>query len=517
MSINNIAGVVRQQAASQPAKTALVYGSVEATFAELDQRSSRTANAMAAAGVGHGDHVGFLDKNCMEFFDFLFGAAKLGAVHAGINWRLSPGEITGVVNDAEIKLLLVVGEEYVPILDEIVGDLNTVEKILVVGGHDSHQSFEEWRDSYPDTDPGGGAEGNDTVFLLYSSGTTGFPKGVMIPNDAFMELKKICSPMWGFEGDSVNLVNLPMFHIGGVGWSCLGLYNGNTSIIARDNIPTLLVDLTVNHRVTNAFLAPVLLQFMLAAPGVEEADFSALRTIVYGGSPISEEVLRSSIDVLGCEFAGAYGLTESCNGVTTLFPDEHDPGGPYAYRMLSVGHPHPNVELKIVDPVSTEELGVDEVGEIWLRSPQLMSGYWKNPQATRETVNAEGWMRTGDAGSLDDDGFVYIRDRIKDMIISGGENIYPAEVENVLMEHPGVADVAVIGVPSARWGETPRAVIVAAGDDAATEAEIIEFCRSRIAHYKCPTSVGTIDVIPRNPSGKILKGDLRDMYVAQQT
>ena len=515
MSINNIAGVVRQQAASQPAKTALVYGSVEATFAELDQRSSRTANAMAAAGVGHGDHVGFLDKNCMEFFDFLFGAAKLGAVHAGINWRLSPGEITGVVNDAEIKLL-VVGEEYVPVLDEIVDDLNTVEKILVVGGHDSHQSFEEWRDSYPDTDPGGGAEGNDTVFLLYSSGTTGFPKGVMIPNDAFMELKKICSPMWGFEGDSVNLVNLPMFHIGGVGWSCLGLYNGNTSIIARDNIPTLLVDLTVNHRVTNAFLVPVLLQFMLAAPGVEEADFSALRTIVYGGSPISEEVLRSSIDVLGCEFAGAYGLTESCNGVTTLFPDEHDPGGPYAYRMLSVGHPHPNVELKIVDPVSTEELGADEVGEIWLRSPQLMSGYWKNPQATRETVNAEGWMRTGDAGSLDDDGFVYIRDRIKDMIISGGENIYPAEVENVLMEHPGVADVAVIGVPSARWGETPRAVIVAAGDDAATEAGIIEFCRSRIAHYKCPTSVGTIDVIPRNPSGKILKGDLRDMYVAQQ-
>ena len=168
MSINNIAGVVRQQAASQPDKTALVSGSEEVTSAELDQRSSRTANAMTAAGVGHGDHVGFLDKNCMEFFDFLFGAAKLGAVHAGINWRLSPREITGVVNDAEIKLLIV-GEEYVPILDEIVGDLNTVEKILVVGGHDSHQSFEEWRDSYPDTDPGGGAEGDDTVFLLYSS------------------------------------------------------------------------------------------------------------------------------------------------------------------------------------------------------------------------------------------------------------------------------------------------------------------------------------------------------------
>ena len=515
MSINNIAGVVRHHAALQPDKTALVYETEAVTFAELDECSNRTANAMAAAGVGHGDHVGFLDKNCMEFFDFLFGAAKLGAVHAGINWRLSPREITGVVNDAEIKLL-VVGQEYVPVLDEMAGDLATVQKILVVGGYESHQSFEEWRDSYPAADPGGGAGADDTVFLLFSSGTTGFPKGAMIPNDAFMELKRTCSPMWGFDGDSVNLVNLPMFHIGGVGWSTLGLYNGNTSIIARDNIPSLLMDLVIRHRISNAFLVPVLLQFMLEVPGVAEADFSALRTIVYGGSPISEEVLRKSIDVLGCDFAGVYGLTESCNGVTTLHPDEHDPGGPYAYRLLSVGRPHANVDLRIVDPVSTEDLAADEVGEIWLRSPQLMSGYWKNPQATAETINAEGWMRTGDAGSLDADGLLYIRDRIKDMIISGGENIYPAEVENVLMEHPGVSDVAVIGVPSAKWGETPRAVIVAAGDEAPTEAEIIEFCRSRIAHYKCPTSVGTIDVIPRNPSGKILKGELRDMYAAEQ-
>ncbi len=515
MNITNLAGVARHHAASQPDKTALVYESEEVTFAELDARSSRTANAMAAAGVGHGDHVGFLDKNCMEFFDFLFGAAKLGAVHAGINWRLAPREITGVINDAEIKLL-VVGQEYVPTLDEIAGDLNTVEKILVVGEHPVHQEFAAWRDGHPAVDPGGGAGGSDTVFLLYSSGTTGFPKGVMIPNDAFMELKRACSPMWGFDGDSVNLVNLPMFHIGGVGWASLGLYNGNTSIVARDNIPTLLVDLITGHRVTNAFLVPVLLQFMLAVPGVEEADFSALRTMVYGGSPISEEVLRNSIRVLGCDFAGAYGLTESCNGVTTLFPDEHDPGGPYAYRLLSVGRPHPNVEVSIVDPVSTDPLGVDEVGEIWLRSPQKMSGYWKNPQATAETITPEGWLRTGDAGSLDADGFLYIRDRIKDMIISGGENIYPAEVENALMEHPGVADVAVIGVPHDQWGETPRAVIVAEGEEAPTEAEIIEFCRSRIAHYKCPTSVGTIDAIPRNPSGKILKGDLRDRYLAEQ-
>lgn len=515
MNITNIAEVVRRHSAGQPHKTALVYEAEEVTFAQLDARSSRTANAMAAAGVGRGDHVGFLDKNCMEFFDYLFGAAKLGAVHAGINWRLAPREITGVINDAEIKLLIV-GQEYVPALDEVASDLNTVEKILVVGGHSDHQDFAQWRDSYPADDPGGGAQGDDTVFLLYSSGTTGFPKGVMIPNDAFMELKRMCSPMWGFDGDSVNLVNLPMFHIGGVGWASLGLYNGNTSIIARDNIPALLVELIATHRVTNAFLVPVLLQFMLGVPGVEEADFSALRTMVYGGSPISEEVLRNSIRVLGCDFAGAYGLTESCNGVTTLFPDEHDPGGPHAYRLLSVGRPHPNVEVSIVDPISAEPLGVDEVGEIWLRSPQKMSGYWKNPEATAEAITPEGWLRTGDAGSLDTDGFLYIRDRIKDMIISGGENIYPAEVENVLMEHPGVADAAVIGIPSAKWGETPRAVIVASGDPAPTESDVIAFCRDRIAHYKCPTSVGTIEVIPRNPSGKILKGDLRDMYLAEQ-
>jgi len=511
MAPETIAGIVRSFASSQPGRAALVQDDETVTYAELHERSNRVANGLISEGIGAQDHIGFLDKNCLEFFDLLYGAAKVNAVHAGINWRLTSREIAAMIADAGSRLL-VVGQEFVGVLDEMEADLASVERILVVGGHPRHEAFEAWRDRQDATDPGARAGPGDTVLLLYSSGTTGAPKGVMIRNGGVFDLMRICSPIWGIGRNSITLVNMPMFHIGGVGWGVLAHYNGSTGVVVRENVPDELVTLVERHRITNCFFVPALLQFMCMVPGVETRDFSALEVIVYGAAPITVEVLRKSIDTLGCEFVGVYGLTESTGGVTTLRWEDHDPGGPRAHLLQSAGRAHPNARLKIVDPMSADEMRTGEVGEIWIQSEQSMKGYWQNPEATADTLLPGGWLRTGDAGYLDADGYLFITDRIKDMIVSGGENIYSAEVENVLMSHPAVADVTVIGVPSDRWGETPLALVVAAEGADVRDGDIIDFCRREIATYKCPTAVEFVDELPRGATGKVLKNVLRDPY-----
>ncbi len=262
---------------------------------------------------------------------------------------------------------------------------------------------------------------------------------------------------------------------------------------------------------------PAVLQFMLMVPGVEEADYSNLQVFVYGASPISEEVLATCVEMFKpCKFWQAYGLTETTGAVVNLPPEDHDPTGPNRHRLRSCGVAGPGVELRIVDDAG-EPLGPNEVGEIWIRSPQNMVGYWKMPDETAAALTDDGWFTSGDAGFLDEDGYLYIHDRVKDMIVSGGENVYPAEVENVLMKHPSIADVAVIGVPHEKWGETAKAIVVPAADverSEATAADIIGFAKSQLATFKCPTSVDFVDLLPRNPSGKILKKDLREPFWA---
>jgi acyl-CoA synthetase (AMP-forming)/AMP-acid ligase II len=271
-----------------------------------------------------------------------------------------------------------------------------------------------------------------------------------------------------------------------------------------------ILDAIPRYGVTHALFVPAVLQFLLATPGIDEADLSSLETIVYGASPITEPVLVRAMEVFGCNFMQAYGLTETTGSITILAPEDHDPGGPRAHLLRSCGRPVAPNRVRIVDPETLTDMPEGEVGEIWNQGRQNMKGYWNNPEATAATIDADGWLRTGDAGYLRD-GYLYIHDRVKDMIISGGENIYPAEVENALLKHPGVADAAVIGVPSERWGETPMAVVVRK-DDALTEEDVIAFCRSQLAHYKCPTAVTWSDALPRNPSGKILKTELREPY-----
>ena len=511
MTISTIAELARVHGRERPDRPALTAGDRTITFGELDRRSSQVAQALQAEGVGPEDRVAFLDKNTPEYFELLLGGGKLNAVNVAVNWRLAPPEVAYIVNDAQAKVF-VVGEEFVPVLDKIEGELTTVKKIVVVGGHDRHQSYEDWVGAQGDDDPGVESAPGDVAFQLYTSGTTGLPKGVMLTNANLFTLLPTAAPDWGFTEDSVNLVAMPLFHIGGSGYATVGMFVGCHTILMREVDPAGMLQLIVEKGVTNVFAVPAVLQFMLMMPGVADMDFSKLQYVVYGASPISVEVLSKSIETFKCKFIQAYGLTETTGAIVTLMPEDHDPSGPNSHRLRSAGKPIDGVELRIVSADTGEDAPQGEVGEIWSRTGQNMKGYWNKPEETAKTITDDGWLKTGDAGYLDADGYLYIHDRVKDMIISGGENIYPAEIENVLMSHPGIADIAAIGVPSEKWGETVKAIVVKAEGQDPSPDEIIAFARERLAHYKCPTSVDFTDALPRNPSGKILKRELRAPY-----
>ncbi len=379
---------------------------------------------------------------------------------------------------------------------------------LVTDLVDLGQGYEDWLGDDA-TDPGTKPAGSDVAFQLYSSGTTGMPKGVMLSNDNLFALLPDAATIWGFDDSMVSMVAMPLFHIGGSGWAMAGMYYGGTSVIVRELDPAALIDLIGAEGITHAFLVPAVFQFMLMMPNVNDGDYGSLEMLVYGASPISEEVLTASLKTFGCKFAQAYGLTETTGAIVTLLPEDHDPDGPNKHRLRSCGKPNSNVELRIVDPASGADLPVGDVGEILTRSNQNMLGYWRNEEGTKASYVDGDWFRTGDAGYLDEDGYLYIHDRMKDMIVSGGENVYPAEVENALMRHPAIADVAVIGVPDDKWGEVGKAIVVKAEGTDPTEDEILTFAREHLAGFKTPKSVDWADSIPRNPSGKVLKKELR--------
>lgn len=514
--IRTVADYVRVHAADAADRLALAYveDGREWTFGQLDSDSNRIAQALQAAGVGPQDRIAYLDKNAPEYFTYLFGGTKVGAVTVAVNWRLAPPEMQYILENSEAKVLLI-GDEFLGHLAKMT--LDPTIRVIVVGdpGSSGHARYEDWLQAHPAEDPGYVADAGETCYQLYTSGTTGLPKGVELTHSNFITANRNCYPKHRFGPDASNLVCMPLFHVAGSGWALVGMYHQSASILLRDVDLDVILETMPKRGITHSFFVPAVLQFLLSHPKCRDTDFSTLRSITYGASPITEAVLTDAIEVFECEFFQAYGLTETTGTITRLDPEDHDPGGPRAALLRSCGRPVPEHEIAIHDPESGARLGEGEVGEIWTRGPQVMHGYFKNPEATAKSIDAAGWFRTGDAGYLKD-GYLYIHDRVKDMIISGGENIYPAEIENVLMSHPQIADAAVIGVPSERWGETVKAIITRA-DTVLTEAEVIDYCRERLAKYKCPTSVDWMETIPRNPSGKILKVELRKPYWEGQT
>ena len=490
---------------------AFVLGDRTVTYAEFYERCQRVANGLAALGVGAQDRVAFLDKNGIEHFELYHGAGLLNAVSVDVNWRLAAPEVEFIVNDMQAKVL-VVGSDFADVLDAIAPNLTTVTDILVVGGHDGYESWDDWVEAQPLGDPGVESADDDVAYQLYSSGTTGRPKGVMLTNDNFAGTLPLLDT-WDIDDSVVSLVAMPLFHIAGSAWAGVALTLGGTNVILRELDLEELVRIMSEDRITHAVLVPAALQFLQMVPGVDDADFSGVKMMAYGASPISEEVLVGAIKMFpNAAFWQVYGLTETTAGVVYLPPEDHDVNGPNKHRLRSCGVAGPNVELRIVDGSTLEDMPTGEVGEIWIRSPQVMKGYWNMPEETAASITPDGWFRSGDAGYLDEDGYLYIHDRVKDMIVSGGENVYPAEIENVLMAHPAVADAAVIGVPDDKWGETAKAIIVKVPGAEVAEDELIEYCRGQLARFKCPTSVDWTDALPRNPSGKILKKELREPY-----
>lgn len=512
IDIASVADITRVHATERPGAVALVYQGRETTYRELDERASRVANGLIAAGLGPQARVAYLDKNSDRFFEVLFGAAKANQVMVAVNWRLAPPEVAYVINDAQAEALFV-GQDFFPVIEKVLPELRTVKKVIAIDApHEGWEHYPDWRDAQPADDPRVPVAPDDVAIQMYTSGTTGHPKGAQLTNSNFFALLPTATAEWGprWTSEDVNLVCMPLFHIAGSGWGIVGLYAGAKDIVLRDVIPTEILAAIPRYGVTRAIFVPAVLLFLLQTPGVQETDFSTLQFIAYGASPIPLDLLRNSLATFKCNFGQLYGLTETTGAITYLPPEDHDPNG--NPRMRSCGRPIAGVEIRVVDP-NGNDVPIGEVGEIICRTKQVMKGYWNLPGETAKAIR-DGWFYTGDAGYLDADGYLYIHDRVKDMIVSGGENVYPAEVESALFGHPAVADVAVIGVPDEKWGEAVKAIVVKKPGAEVTPEELIAFARERIAGYKVPKSVDFAEALPRNPSGKILKRELRAPYWA---
>lgn len=504
-----VADVVRVRAAKDPERLAVSSEDKALDWTELYRNARRVADGLQRSGIRPQERVSFIDRNCIEYFEFIFGCALLNVIPVPINWRLSAAEILETLRDAGSRLLIV-GEEFHPTIASIEANLPAVE-MIAIGDHGRWRGYLDWCGTGDPADPMVHPKPDDVAIHFYSSGTTGRPKGILWSAANAEFLLRDTSRYYGIVRDDVSLLTMPLFHSGGTGWSLCGMINGCKSVTVRQFEARSVLDTIAREGVTVSMFVPAMLAAICAVPGARDKTAS-VRQINYTGSPITEKNLLESMAVFDAAFIQNYGLAETTGGFAQLDPEDHDPNGPRAALLRSVGKAYPGIELKVVDPETGEEQAPGAFGELWTRSGQNMLGYYNMPEATARTITADGWLKTGDGGYIDAEGYIFLTDRLKDVIISGGENVYPTEVENVLASHPAVAEVAVIGVPSERWGETVKAIVALKPGQQATAEDLIGYSATLLAGYKRPTSVDFLPALPRNPTGKLLKAVLREPY-----
>ncbi|MBL8538650.1 MAG: long-chain-fatty-acid--CoA ligase [Hyphomonadaceae bacterium] len=507
-ALKTLADIPRFHARVRPNDIALVCGERSVTYGELDRQASAAARALLAEKIKPGARIAWLDLNSERTHEMLFACAKVKAVFCPVNWRLSPAELQQVIADSEAELLFV-GSRFFEAAGAIAAP-RLRKTIATDGARAGWDDYTDWRERHAGPDPKRSSAPKDPAIQIYTSGATGQPKGVVLSAGGLLTTGKECTGemAWNdWSAGDVSLLTMPCFHIAGLRWGVMSLLPGARTVIMPEFSPDGVLHEIVKHRVTRLFLAPTAIRLVLEEAKRQPIDFSSLKIVWYGASPMPASLLADAMATFGCGFLQTYGMTETGAQATFLPPADHRTGGE---QLRSAGKALPGVRLRIVD-AQGRTLSAGKPGEICIKSPSNMLGYWRRAAETRAALR-DGWMHTGDAGFMDRDGYVYIQDRIKDMIVSGGENVYSAEVENALASHPAIAEAAVIGVPDETWGEAVKAIVVLKPGCAVSAQEVVAHVKEQIAAYKAPKSVDFVEALPKNSVGKVLKGRLREQY-----
>jgi len=500
--------IARNGARTYPDAEAVVFDSTRLTYREFDNRINRLANALAQLGTSKGDRVAILAENTHKYLEVYLGAAKAGLVTTPLNFRLSQDELAHILNDSEASLVLV-GEGCEATALALLNKAKTVRTWIGLDDKFGGCSYEDLLARSSDTDPLVPVGENDLAILMYTGGTTGTPKGVMLSHrNILAAMNCLCEQNQFTALDSTCMV-LPLFHVSFWPAICCLMVGGKVVLVRRPDIPHVL-GLIQQERCTHMNAVPTIYGWLIMFPDLDRFDLSSIRLMSYAGSPMPEAVLRKCIAKFGSRLAQGYGLTEAAPAVSELMPEDHVLAGPRAKLLKSAGRSLPGVEVRVVDD-SGAFLKPGQTGEVVVRGANVLMGYWKNPQLTAEKLR-DGWLHTGDIGFIDEEGYLYLVDRKADMIITGGENVYPGETENALYSHPAVQECAVTSAPDDNWGERVQAVVVLKPGATTTEKDLIEFCKSKLAGYKCPKRVEFWDQLPKTAVGKIQRKDVKAKF-----
>jgi len=501
-----------------PDRNIVIFENESTTYSQFKDRVERLAKGLKALGIEKGDRVGMLQVNCPQYLEAYFATARTGAIFVPLNFRAKADELTYMINNAQTSVLFA-GARYLDMVREILPKLPCVENCVIVDQR--AEGFLHFEDLMKSTSEEFSidVEDEDITIIMYTAGTTGRPKGVPLRNEGFtsyiLENVGPADP----EIEERNLLTVPLYHVAGMQAVLAGVYGGRTLVLMRQFEVKEWLRTVQAQRVSRAMLVPTMLKWVIDDPDFGNYDLSSLKVITYGAAPMPLNVIEKAVRVLpGVQFINAFGQTETASTITSLGPEDHVIEGSPEEKAKklkrlanSIGKPLSDVQIRIVDP-NGSVLPEGEVGEIQAKGARIMKGYWGDEEKSALAITPDGWLRTGDRGWMDQDGYIYLAGRGDDVIIRGGENISPEEVEDVLHSHPKIDEAAVIGIPDPEWGQEPRAIVVMKKGESADPEDIIQFCRERLAGFKRPRSVVFVDSLPRNHMGKVLRRELRKSH-----